>query len=47
VRIVDRGGMSDLTELQQLVAAFDAGDPGVTIDQYDDAVEQLAAAGLL
>lgn len=35
------------TELHELVERFDNGDTTVTVDQYDDAIEQLEEMGEL
>lgn len=36
-----------VTELHEIVARFDNGDTSVTVDQYDDAIEQLDELGEL
>lgn len=42
-------GMTDLTAaaLHAIVDRFDAGDPGVTLDAYDAAIEELVELGEL
>jgi hypothetical protein len=38
---------TDFAAERAIIAAFDPGDPAISLDQYDDATEALHEAGLL